>query len=101
MEYELKGGLYRFYCRGGYFEICLDDSDSLYPEVDIEFASDNESAYLKALPENELYTTLRVRFELEEGKLHALIWGDSAQEDYTEEISFNGFHELSKTETTK
>jgi hypothetical protein len=106
MEYkELKGGLYRFYCRGGYFEICLDDSEKDYPGVDVEFVADGEDAYLNSLPEDELYTTPRVRFELEEGKLHALVWGDSAQEDYTDEVPFrvpfDRFHELSKTETTK
>lgn len=98
---KLKGGLYRFYCPGGYFEICLDDLDRDYPGVDVEFVSDGEKAYLNSLSENEPYTTPRVRFELDEGKLRALIWSDSTQEDYTEEVSFDSFRELPKTETAK
>lgn len=96
---NIQSGVYRLPVKGGRFDVVIGDGD--YPGVAVEFISDAEEKYFDTHSEDDPYTSPRIRFELEDGKLHALIWGDSTQEDYTEEVSFNGFHEPPKTEETE
>lgn len=96
---NIRDGVYRLPVKGGRFDIVINDGD--YPSVDVEFISDAEEKYFDTHSEDDSYTSPRIRFELDEGKLRALIWGDSAQEDYTEEVSFDSFHEPPKTEKSE
>ena len=66
---NIQSGVYRLPVKGGRFDIVIDDGD--YPGVDVEFISDAEEKYFDTHSEDDPYTSPRIRFELEDGKLHA------------------------------
>lgn len=65
---------------GGYI-VATPSYDPDYPGIDVEFQPDADE---------KLYTFPRVLMEYpRDGELRALVWADSASEDYTQKITFD------------
>ena len=75
-------GMRCVYTDYGYFDVRnSSELDCSYPGVDIEFIANEDVGQNCSRP--------RIVFELHDGKLHAHIWNDPEQEDYTDTTEFS------------